>query len=149
MSGVDMGTFSLDIEKFAEKAGLQAQTAMRLIVLHMFNSIVVKTPVDTGRAKGSWTVSLYTFPNSFDEGLDKSKKGKMSAEKEWEISKATSDFSGEGSIYLGSNLNYMPNLEYGPNRSKQAPQGMVRTTLTDFQNAVSSAVSKSKRIKTV
>lgn len=128
-----MGKFSFDIEAFAKKAEIKAEKAIRLIALKCFVEIVSMTPVDTGRAKGSWTASVYTMPTVFG-----SKEDKSGSET---ISKATAivnSWNGEGSTFLASNLDYMPKLEYG--WSQQSPKGMVRITMAKFQGIVRDAV---------
>lgn len=124
-----MGNFAMDIEKFAEKTGVKAEKALRLIAMNCFVEIVGMTPVDTGRAKGSWTASIYTLPSAF--GKTEDKNGSETIRK---VSATVDSWNGEGSVFLASNLEYMPKLEYGG--SQQAPKGMVRITLAKFQNIV-------------
>ena len=108
--------------------------------------IINSTPVYTGYARGNWQASIGQpilsevtrydreagfAPTSgrgiaFDEAEDTEKK---------DVDK---DF------YLTNNAEYIRNLEfYGG--SKQAPHGMVRITIADFQNIVDKAIRNNKK----
>ena len=84
-------------------------------VVQAFTQTVMRTPVDTGRARNSWLLG-----QSNDGG----------------IGTVTVTINGQqipdigGSILLYSNLPYMPPLENG--WSGQAPQGMVKITVNQW-----------------
>ena len=137
-----MNSFSLKVAEFAKAAEIDVIKTARLIVLQVFNSVVQRTPVLTGRAKGSWTVGVYTLPTSFREVEDKSPKGTMSGDSTREIAVKAGAWDANSSIYLVSNLEYMPNLEYGG--SKQAPAGMVRVTIAEFDKMINDAIRQAK-----
>src|ERR1043166_9679628 len=95
----------------------------------------MKTPVETGRAKGSWLVAINSIPSGLPGTLDKSGDvaiTRMSAE--------VLTMKAGQNITLASNLDYINGLEYG--RSKQAPAGMVRTTILEFGGVVTKAANE-------
>lgn len=94
--------------------------AKKLIALEALRRIIQKTPVDTGRARGNWQVSL-----------------ELLAEENW-----SKDPLSEGAAYLSklrdfeilyifNNVEYVIYLEEG--HSSQAPQGMVAITLQELE----------------
>ena len=131
-------TFSLDIAAFVAKAGDRADLVVRKVALDMFSKIVVKTPVDTGRARGHWTAGVNNAPSGLTGRLDKSGAGAIAG-----IAATVSTARAGDRIYLANNLPYILKLEYG--HSKQAPSGMVRTTIDEFQAAVNRAAAEAQR----
>lgn len=119
----------------------------------------MKTPVDSGRARGNWQVSI---GKDTSEQLDRcSKNGENIIE---ESSKLES-VQGDQTIYISNNLPYIATLEYGgypdPVKkgswdkrkkkyviksrggfSKQAPHGMVGVTMANIQKYISNAFKK-------
>ena len=129
-------SFRLDISAFVEKAGDRADLVVRKVALDLFSKVVLKTPVDTGRARGHWGVGI----NSVRTGSALDKSGSAT------IASASATLNGAragDTIYLANNLPYIVRLEYG--HSKQAPAGMVRSTIDEFQRAVNNAVTEAKR----
>ena len=98
----------------------------------LLNNLVLKTPVDTGRARGSWTVTV----NAADENV--AKLVDMSGSRA--IGNGTKRImnnykSINDAIYIQSNLPYIERLDKG--WSQQAPYGIVdsATKQTDAQFA--------------
>ncbi len=120
--------------------------------LDMFSSIVKLTPVDKGRLRANWQVDINSMPSGEVSGTDKT--GNKA------ISKANSkiDQFKKGSIYFANNLPYADVAEYGlwgtgesstgktnkQGYSIQAPSGMVRVTLTSFEQALKKAAKDNK-----
>ncbi|MCB1930689.1 MAG: HK97 gp10 family phage protein [Rhodocyclaceae bacterium] len=93
-------TFSLDLRRFAEKATRSLDTEVRSIVLELFDDVVLRSPVDTGRFRDAWTIEGLWQPGAMPRS---------------------------GSVWIVNPMDYGPRLEYG--YSKQAPHGMVRLAL--------------------
>ena len=51
-------TFHADIVKFVNKTNLRAETIIRKLALDMLAGCLARSPVDTGRFRGSWRLSL-------------------------------------------------------------------------------------------
>lgn len=125
--------FGDDLDKFANKATNGTTLAIRAITTEVFRRVVVKTPVDTGLAKGNWRPSIGSVDATVDESaLDKSGSGVMA-----KIMTVVGSFSGVGKVYLCNSLPYVNVLEYGRANGKpgsiQAPNGMVRITLAEIE----------------
>jgi hypothetical protein len=119
-------TLAMDIRAFAEKAGKNANQKVQKICLDLVSGIVLKTPVDTGRARANWQTSIGNPLNSTIETTDPG-GGKT-------ISAAISDTSkASGNIFwITNNLPYIYRLEY-EGWSKQAPRGMARLTIEEVR----------------
>ena len=134
-------SFSSDIAKFAKKAGENMVTTRKSVFFQLAESIVERTPVDTGRAKGNWQPSLHTFKSGTVAGAsDPIPAIKMVAD----------SANGDDSMCLINNLPYIQPLEYGyygegpkviGGYSSQAPRGMVRITVREFKVALRKAVA--------
>lgn len=132
------GTFSLDISKFIEKTKTNVDAKVRVICLDLLSGIVLKTPVDTGRARANWQASINrpasgTIEFRADAGSNVSAPSKSAgsikaiADAQSEIKKATGNI-----FYITNNLPYIARLEFD-GWSKQAPRGMVRLTIDEVQ----------------
>jgi len=80
----------------------------------LFGEIVKRTPVDTGRARSNWTITIdnpkYTTSNTTS------------------IPKAgTLDVTGFPDVFIANGLSYVEDLDKG--KSKQAPAGIVEPAL--------------------
>lgn len=134
-----MSNFALDITKFAEKAGANANAVVSKICLDLTSSIVLKTPVDTGRARANWQTSIGqpssgTLASVDPSGINSIRRAEADAK------------SAAGKVFwITNNLPYISVLEYGlypagPKTvggfSKQAPNGMVRISINEIQRAL-------------
>lgn len=124
-----MSTFALDLARFAEKAEGNAEKIVRKVGIDMFSRTVERTPVDTGRARANWNVSIgsasFRVSEETDKGGESTKARIRNALHDWK----------QGDIYLMNSLPYIRRLEYD-GWSGQAPQGMVRITVAEFQTFV-------------
>jgi len=131
-------SFSLDVKKFADLAGLDAVKAIRVAALEIFPRIIIESPVDTGRFRNNWNTSLGAPDYSTTTQVDPSgsnSKGKISA--------VIRNLQGDQSAFLSNGLPYAQRLEYG--WSKQAPSGMVRVNIKRFSQAVDKAAKAKRR----
>jgi hypothetical protein len=120
-----MSTFKLDISKFIDKTSKTADAQVRKICLDLVTGIVLKTPVDTGRARANWFTSIGNPTDNITESTDASGSstiaGSLGA-----ISKAPGNV-----LWITNNLPYIYRLEF-EGWSRQAPAGMVRVTVNDI-----------------
>lgn len=124
--------FTLDVAAFVEKAKGNGDLVFRRASLDVFSRVVIKTPVDEGRARGSWQCAIGSIPSGQVNHLDKT-----GAETIARINATVAHAEVGQVIYLVSNLSYINPLEWG--HSKQAPQGMVRLTVSEWNGAVQRA----------
>lgn len=120
-----MSTFTLDVSNFVDKASKTADAEVRKICLDLVTGIVLKTPVDTGRARANWFTSVGSPRADTTVSTEPSGSSTISSAL-GPISKATGNV-----LWITNNLPYIYRLEF-EGWSKQAPAGMVRITINDI-----------------
>jgi len=119
--------FASDLRKFAERAGKSLDDTCRAVAIKWFSSTVMSTPVDTGRLRGNWQMTLGAPASGVTDVTDKS--GQMV------VSTIAQQVGGVGRVnYLVNNLPYAESIEYG--HSKQATQGMVRINFIRIKSII-------------
>jgi len=140
------GSFSADMKRFADLTTANIDKQVRGVTLALFKSIIVGTPVDTGRARGNWQTSIGQPITGTVTRLDPSGSAA--------IGEAQATIGPAGGItWLSNNLPYIGVLEYGgypegPNTiggfSKQAPAGMVRINVARIESLMKKAGGQRK-----
>lgn len=133
-------SFAKEISTFGIKTKEQMDFFVFTICTEIGQGVVLKTPADTGRARGNWMPSLDVPDGTVTTRVDPSGGGVLS-----EIQALAKQASGR-IFYLSNNLPYIRHLEYGlygqppgsangpktiGGYSKQAPAGMVRITVNE------------------
>ena len=133
-----MSSFALDVSKFVEKAKDRGDLVVRKISLDLLTRIVRRSPVDTGRFRNNWMTSVGSMNSTTSEATDKSGAQAIAR------AEAALDQARAGDrVFLSNSLPYARRLEYG--HSKQAPGGMVRITVQEFQQSVARAVTEARQ----
>lgn len=123
----DLRSFQLQLDRaYERKVEQRVAQVTRWVALEALRRVVMKTPVDTGRARGSWQVAVSVRPTGEVDIYDKD-GGQTIAEGSREIAQVGPNEV----IYIASNLSYILPLEEG--HSRQAPNGMVATTISELQ----------------
>lgn len=142
------GSFTLDLSRFCQKAKAAPATVVKKACFDMFSRVIQRTPVDTGRARAGWQVGVGGMPSGSDPGpMPKRAKGigassslAQRAEEARDVQAALVGAQLGDTLWLVNNVEYITVLEYD-HTSRQAPQGMVRVTITEFQDYVAKAVA--------
>lgn len=132
IESVTMGKFVLDLTRIANKTKLSINAVVQKTTLYVFTSVIKKSPVDTGRFKANWLASANTYKLIILDTTDKSGITTINA-----ASAVALSAKAGGIVYLVNNLPYAQRLEYG--YSKQAPAGMVRITIMEYQQYINKA----------
>jgi hypothetical protein len=146
-------SFALDIQKFAQKCGANADLVTRKVVLDIGRSLVEKTPVGNpelwqnpdnkpdgyvgGHARANWSHSIGALVNQEFKEIDATGGASINRI----ISSVPVKAAGEVH-YIQNSLPYMQALEDG--HSTQAPNGMVALTETEFQDYIQKALGELK-----
>lgn len=130
------GTFSLQLQRFIEKAGDNVDQVVRKSALQVAQSVILKSPVDTGRFRANWNVAFgrvdsLTTPSTDKSGAKTTDRIRIQLNG-WEVE--------SGDIFLTNSLPYAIPLEYG--HSSQAPAGMVRITVAEWNGFVAQAANE-------
>jgi len=115
--------YGADIRRFMAGASReQASVATRAVSLRVLSGVVLRTPVDTGRARANWQASVGQGGRGEVDAEDKG--GGATIERG---AAAIGQQRGFEQVVLENNLPYIGKLEDGS--SRQAPDGMVANTL--------------------
>lgn len=101
----------------------------RAVFFEVSRRIVIRTPVDTGRAIGNWLPSVNSFRTETIERLDPS-GGQVLAE----VAAVVAGHVPGQDLTLANNVNYIRYLEEGS--SQKSPAGMVAVTAAEFEGLV-------------
>lgn len=122
-------SFSSDIRKFAEKTKLTLDQVHRKVIFDLTNSLVQMSPVKTGRFRNNWQIA---------EGFPNTNTTRTTGDPTHRLQGYAKTVHVGGIVYITNSLPYAIPLEYG--WSKQAPQGMVRVTVRDYEQYITNAV---------
>lgn len=124
------------IQSFKRHARQGAQTIARDVSKQIAESLVLKTPVDTGQARGNWEPAINTVPQEQFLG-----RVSVSGEESLTRARAIIDTLKLGNVFVMANSTpYIIFLEEGS--SRQAPNGMRDVTAAMFGRMVERAKSK-------
>lgn len=147
------GGFAAALQAFSEQTMATAETIFANTVLEMSTRIVLKSPVGDpsrwkspppagdgyvgGRFRANWQFQNGAPAAGVIDAVDPDGSRSISAARTGSLTLKLGD-----TAYLVNNLPYSIPLEYG--HSSQAPVGMVRTTLDEFQSVVRQIASQSR-----
>lgn len=141
MRGKDYNGFSMDLDKFAKQIEIDTHTLVRHLALFVFRGVVMKTPVDKGRARASWNISIGKLDLSVapkgdfvDKGIGKTGSTRRAMSKTGKLSSINKNYP---VVYITNNLPYIKRLEEGWS-VEQSPNGMVRVTLVEAEQYLES-----------
>ena len=132
--------WSLDLTKYAQAKADSIKDCRRKVAVKLFEAVVKRTPVDTGRARGNWQVSVGFDSTATTDRVDKQPAGSnpgFLAEEQRKIESV----QGDETIFIHNNLPYIRRLEYG--HSKQSPKGMVGVVMANLDARIREAVKES------
>lgn len=123
--------------KFAallKKVGDDAETVVRKTAIEFQNAMIDRSPVDTGRFKSNWQCGIGAVNTSIADTAGSDAKGRtVTVLQGWNAGQT---------IWLTNSLPYAQRLEYG--WSKQAPSGMVRLTVMDYERYLTKVLAEFK-----
>lgn len=121
-------SFASDLKKFALNTGTRMDQVVRKVCIDLTSDLVRLTPVDTGLARSSWFFGTF---RKTDVGTDRVKSGSPSVVRSAEFA---ANLKAGGEFFITNNVPYIMALEYGS--SRQAPGGMARRTVDNWQHRV-------------
>lgn len=132
--------FRARMAKRIEKAKGKQELFFKKLTLEIMSRIVLKTPVDTGRARANWFVGNGTPNRRTDQLVDPSGVSTIAFGQS-----AIMGIKVDGqTIYVTNSLPYIRRLEY-EGWSQQAPAGMVRVTLAELSGVARQIANEVKR----
>lgn len=136
-------SFEQDLRAFANKTNRKANLIVKKIVIDVGTSLVLKTPVGDptywkskpppgyvgGRARGNWQYALDAPAIVEFNRIDKDGSATIN-----HLTSNIGDKAAGRVHYITNTLAYIERLEDG--HSRQAPHGMIKLTMTEFQPIV-------------
>src|SRR4051812_18658711 len=129
MAGEGIYRFADQIAAFAEHLDIAVGVVTERLALGIYRGVIEKTPVDTGRARAGWTMSIdgtAPIPPKVERSLSAKNSGPL-------IPPPPQDpglvIDGTKPVFILNNVVYIGPLEDG--HSIQAPAGMVKLTLLE------------------
>jgi len=123
-------SFTSDLSRFENKVKNRLLVVPRKVALEVLRRVVMRTPVESGRARGNWQTSVGAPMVGETGRTDKSGGAVIGSAvpiiESWDASNVA--------IFLMNNVPYIQRLEDG--YSDQAPSGMVKITVAEFQGIV-------------
>lgn len=149
MADLSLVQFQAEMAKFAKIVDINLATVVKKIAFDLFTKIVYRTPVDTGRARAGWGISINTPITIVPTGYGGKKlKAKSSAHEADVVNsyQATegvqlpdlSGIDGTQQVFILNAVEYIEMLEDGS--SKQAPAGMVRVSIAEVEAEINALV---------
>ena len=145
--GRTIDQFSADLEKFSQVMDIDLETMLKAVAFKLFDKFIRRTPVDTGRARGSWTMQEHRpDPSVLPENTNISNGQATQTALASTVTKLSSPYT---ILYLSNNLPYIVVLEFGEygegpktsgGFSLQAPLGMVRVSLAEVEAEISAEI---------
>lgn len=137
-----MSDIKLDVTKLMDSSKVKVEKVVRRLTLSLFSRCIMMSPVDTGRFRANWQLSIgtpaYTEVDAFDKGPVTQDGSGASKTKEAVKQRVMTDKEAfGGKVYLINSLPYAGFLEYGS--SQQAPYGMVRVSARALEAILASA----------
>ncbi|TXH45681.1 MAG: HK97 gp10 family phage protein [Desulfurellales bacterium] len=130
-----MANLGDQLKAFAEKTKADMETVVRKTAFSLGESMVVMSPVRSGRFRGNWQYGADTINTSTGGADDKS--GRTSLNR---IQAGVRGWVPGQTMYLTNSLPYAQRLESG--WSGQAPAGMVKVTIANFQSHFAQALGE-------
>jgi len=124
-------SFSVNVAKWAKKAAVSIEEMNKAIILELFTSVILDTPVMEGRLRGNWLITS-NDPASGTVDIEDPGGEKTTRNVEDFVRKlhGNTDFS----VYLTNNLPYAYRVEYDGWSHTKAPEGMVRKNFIRISN---------------
>lgn len=128
-----MADFMDVINGWIEETEQKIDDVLQTVVLQLGKTLVTLSPVDTGRFKGNWQLSIDSTTSASLLREDPDGYATLA-----DMASKVNSFTAGQIAYLQNHVLYGHDLEYGS--SKQAPDGVVRITAMRFQRIVNEAV---------
>lgn len=123
------------IYEWIEETETKIDDVLQTIVLKIGNSVVTLSPVDTGRFKGNWQLSIDTGTSASILRYDQEGNTTLA-----DMASKVNSFTAGQVAYIQNHVLYGDDLEHGYSPQARDPDGMVRVTKTKFLRIVDEAV---------
>ena len=133
---------SRDISEWTDEFFERADLIRKKIMLDIMSRVIMRTPVDTGRARGNWHITRNRQPTEQLNGVDKgvvNDRGQGASKRVSVAERVINNSNINETVYLTNNLPYIQRLEEGYSEN-QAPAGMVGITIRQYRDTAEAAL---------
>jgi len=131
-------SFASDLRRFANLTSQKMETVVKASLVRIGTSVVVKSPVDTGRFRSNWLAAYGTADTTVSMSVDPSGQSSINR-----LKMSVQGLTFREYFYFTNSLPYAKGLEYGD--SMQAPSGMVRVSVAAWENILADEIRKVAR----
>lgn len=117
-----MKSFSAGVDAWAKKVAREIEELRKAVIIELFSSVILDTPVLTGRLRGNWIISSGTPNTSTVSVTDPS--GATTVRNVETFARGLT--VQQNQVFLANNLPYAYRIEYDGWSRTKAPEGMVR-----------------------
>jgi len=125
----NLPAFNVAMEAAAKKVAGDEIKFYQSVCLEVFIRIIMRTPVDTGRARGNWQIEINQMAEGTVEEYSKEDDDLTVILKQDSKLSSIQAFS---VVHITNNVEYVYYLEY-EKRSSQHPEGMVEVTVAEMK----------------
>lgn len=127
--------FDRDLTAFAKQLDVSVVTVVKKVGFDLFARIIKRTPVDTGRARASWTIAVNQPDRTVaPEGTHPEAIVSPEAAAASQAAGALTHLKPYEPVWISNNLPYIEALEKG--HSDQAPAGMVALSIAETETEI-------------
>lgn len=141
-----MADFFDVVSEWIEETEVKIDDILQTIIIQVGTMVVRLSPVDTGRFRANWHLSIDAESGTSSTAFDQEGQSTINL-----IASEANRFTAGQVAYIQNNVLYGNDLEWGlyngPTQkvtaegfSTQAPNGMVRVTEAEFMNIVNEAI---------
>ncbi len=127
-------SFTRDLERFRQNTMERYSEVHRASCFDLFSAIIMSTPVDQGVLRNNWFTSIGNPPMGSTDERDPSGQGTINR-----VRTTLTISDGMKDVIFTNNLPYGERIEFD-GHSAQAPEGMVRVNLGNWDSIVASHV---------
>jgi hypothetical protein len=122
-----MADFNLDLASIADELQADYNTLVRRFTFGVYSRVIRKSPVDTGRFRGNWIISIgkpigVSFPEQFNKNASVFVNNNPSTIESFDMQR-------QDLLLIKKKSPYAEKLKRG--HSKQAPQGMLDISIRE------------------
>lgn len=132
-------SFASDLSRISRKTNTKLEDVVKNVAISLFNEVITRTPVDTGRLRGNWQATLNTAANGTTTETDSTGTKAQAG-----VRAKAATFNLGDSLFLVNNLPYAKAIEFG-HSSVKAPAGMVRVSMARIKSVVAKEARRQNR----
>ena len=134
---VNLIPFNADLKKFADQIQVDIVTVTKKVAIEIFTKVTERTPVDTGRARANWNISLGSPDlSTTPPGTHAEFQGDPTGAATQKAQAVLGGMQQPEVIWIANGLPYIARLNDG--YSQQSPAAFVETAIAEVEAEIDS-----------